>query len=242
MIREAKLKTGEKLLLMVLADYCGDDGIAFCGQDRLAADVGVKPRQLRNLVTSLRPVVQAEKRGRGQTNVYRINWQALESIQDDRQCDATQKGRDRQPIAEQATNDRQPIAYETGNPLPTRPAMRCRKDRQLIAAKHKGEHKPQHKEGTQRPGGFEIEFPENLDTPEARQALDDWLHHKRQLRKPYKSAKSVEMLLRQWGDNSPAAFVAAVEHSIASNYQGVYPPSGGNGRRPKDRQAGLKSL
>ena len=71
------------------------------------------------------------------------------------------------------------------------------------------------------------DFPDSLNTAAARSSLDDWLEHKRAIGKPYKSAKSILLLLKLWTKTGPAAFVDAVEFSIAQGYQGLFGPSGG---------------
>lgn len=78
----------------------------------------------------------------------------------------------------------------------------------------------------------EILVPAELETPEARQALREWLEHKRTLGKPYKSPAAVSKLLQEHARAGPVAFIEAVNHSIARNYQGIYAPSGAtNGQR-----------
>ena len=82
------------------------------------------------------------------------------------------------------------------------------------------------------------DFPDSLNTAAARSSLDDWLEHKRAIGKPYKSAKSILLLLKRWTKTGPAAFVDAVEFSIAQGYQGLFGPSGG-GRSPVANPARL---
>jgi len=77
-----------------------------------------------------------------------------------------------------------------------------------------------------------ITYPDGFDTPEVRQAIVDWLDHKKARRQGYKQpAKQISLLLRAKGDNgprfpTPESFVAAVEHSIGCNYAGCFPPKG----------------
>lgn len=76
----------------------------------------------------------------------------------------------------------------------------------------------------------DISFPEGMDSPAVRSAIDGWLLHKRAKGKGYKSAKQVEILIGKWLMAGPAAFIDAIENSIANNYEGVFPggPQRGN--------------
>lgn len=74
----------------------------------------------------------------------------------------------------------------------------------------------------------EVQIPKELDTPEVRSALDEWLAYKRKRRESYQDAASVLKLLQQYVRAGPALFVSAVNHSIAQNYAGCYAPGKGN--------------
>lgn len=68
-----------------------------------------------------------------------------------------------------------------------------------------------------------VTIPDGLNTPEARQALEDWQQHRKELRK--KLTPSAERaLLRKWSKIGPARFIAAVEHSIENGWQGLFEP------------------
>jgi hypothetical protein len=68
----------------------------------------------------------------------------------------------------------------------------------------------------------DVEIPSDFDVPEVRQALDDWLAHKKAMKKAYQSADNVARLFKKF--KTAAEFVEAVDHSIACNYQGLYGP------------------
>lgn len=72
----------------------------------------------------------------------------------------------------------------------------------------------------------DVRVPPELDVPEVRDAVERWLRHKQQIGKPYKSAETASMMFGDFVRAGPAAFVAAVNHSIGQNYQGIYSPSG----------------
>lgn len=93
-------------------------------------------------------------------------------------------------------------------------------------------------------------FPKELDTPAARQALEEWREHRRQKRNrltPIQESK----LLAEWAAKGSERFVAAVNRSIAGGWSGVFEAEA-NGQRPEvgsshndprgNRAAGLNYL
>jgi hypothetical protein len=60
----------------------------------------------------------------------------------------------------------------------------------------------------------------------------EWVTHKRQSGKGYKATNGPQKILNEFADLGPDALIKAIDHSIANNYQGVFPPSG-NGK-PKE--------
>lgn len=79
-----------------------------------------------------------------------------------------------------------------------------------------------------------LEFPSALDSDSCRTALNEWLAHRERIGKSYKSQASVGKLLTEWAAKGPAAFVAAVEFSIAREYQGLFSPNGQSRPRQPD--------
>lgn len=79
-IRAAPLTIQQKWLLRCLADYAGDDGECFVSRERLAADISLGERQVSKIVGSLvrLGIVSIDLRPH-RTNIYRINWDRLES-------------------------------------------------------------------------------------------------------------------------------------------------------------------
>ena len=80
----------------------------------------------------------------------------------------------------------------------------------------------------------DVTFPDGMDTPGVRVDVDRWLAHRRRINKPYKSADAVGALLTQWAERGPQLFRAAVEHSIANEYQGLFGEKN-NGRSRENR-------
>jgi len=64
-------------------------------------------------------------------------------------------------------------------------------------------------------------MPATLDTPEFRAAWSDWLQHRRELRKPA-TPTSQAKALKKLADLGAARAVAAVEHSIAQSWVGIF--------------------
>ena len=71
--------------------------------------------------------------------------------------------------------------------------------------------------------GKEILVPENINTTEARAALAEWLAYKRSRGQGYKATGHIEKKLAELAPAGPAAFIAAVNHCIGSNYDGLFP-------------------
>ena len=77
----------------------------------------------------------------------------------------------------------------------------------------------------------DVQMPAILDTAECRSSLQEWLEHKRSKGKGYKSTAAIEKKLAEYDRSGPAAFIAAVNHSIGNNYDGLFPPGGRNGKQ-----------
>lgn len=72
----------------------------------------------------------------------------------------------------------------------------------------------------------DVTLPASLDTPEVRQALADWLAYKSKRGEAYRDPAFVCRKLVEFESAGPAAFVAAVNSSIGSNYAGLFPAKG----------------
>jgi hypothetical protein len=88
------------------------------------------------------------------------------------------------------------------------------------------------------------EIPEGIDSATVREAVAEWSAYRRESRKPW-SKRSASMCFRQWQSAgwSQARIVAAIRHSIANGYQGIYEPSANGKPQPppqlsaRERQA-----
>lgn len=75
----------------------------------------------------------------------------------------------------------------------------------------------------------EIPLPSELNSSLTFQvAFDSWLRHKSERKQPYKPQGLAQLLkkLAKWG---PDRAIAAIEHSLAANYSGIFEPSLPNG-------------
>lgn len=81
---------------------------------------------------------------------------------------------------------------------------------------------------------FGLELPVKLQTQECLRALNDWLAYKTEKRKGYKKS-GLKAALSKWSNEfTPATFPAAVENSMANNWQGVFLPSQLRGEKPAE--------
>lgn len=97
----------------------------------------------------------------------------------------------------------------------------CQQDGDSLSRKA-SQRKGKEREGKENKEKEELTFPSSLDTPEHREAFEDWLDYKRK-RKASLIVKSQNQLLRQWAEK-PDRFIGAIRHSIANGYQGVFEP------------------
>lgn len=75
LLRDASLSIQARLLYGILVSYAWQDGFTFVGQETLAADMRLKPRQIRTYLGELsgRKLITSKRRGLTKTNVYVIN-------------------------------------------------------------------------------------------------------------------------------------------------------------------------
>lgn len=78
----------------------------------------------------------------------------------------------------------------------------------------------------------DVTFPDSLETPEVRSAVQEWLDHKIRIRDSYKSAKSVSTLLKRWAGRGER-LLESIEFSIGHEYKGIFEPPPNWTRRGK---------
>lgn len=83
-----------------------------------------------------------------------------------------------------------------------------------------------------------LDYPEGMDTPEVRAAMQAWIDYRRREKKAIKSQKSANTILKAWADKGPERFIAAVAYSESQQFQGLYEEKGsrqGNSDLPRVR-------
>ena len=96
----------------------------------------------------------------------------------------------------------------------------------------KGDFPPQRLRDVEAQKG-KTPLPPELDTPEFRKAWDEWLHYRKEKRKPVSdlaASKQIQSLVAV----GVVAAIAAIERSIANDWQGIFP----NGERQDGRSGG----
>jgi uncharacterized protein YdaU (DUF1376 family) len=71
--------------------------------------------------------------------------------------------------------------------------------------------------------GFGVELPNSFQTENCLQAVKLWLQHKAEKKKGYKKTGLTAALAKWSNEFSPDEFPRIVEHSIASNWDGIFP-------------------
>jgi len=77
-------------------------------------------------------------------------------------------------------------------------------------------------------------LPESIDTPECRAAIEDWLAYKRERGHTYKPLGLTALITKLAASFTPATLPAAVTHSMAQNYDGIYPERKAHATEPAD--------
>ena len=76
--------------------------------------------------------------------------------------------------------------------------------------------------GRKQVSAADVPVPESFETPEARQALADWIAYKAKRGEAYKDAGFIGRKVKEYAEVGPAAFIAAVDSSIGNNYSGLF--------------------
>jgi len=79
-----------------------------------------------------------------------------------------------------------------------------------------------------------LTIPDSIKTPDALEALSDWLDYKRSRREGYKKAGHLNGLLKTYSD--PETLARDIRHSIGSGYKGLITAPGSSNRQPVKKQ------
>ncbi len=134
-------------------------------------------------------------------------------------------GRPKKPTGNPQKTHGLPTGYPQVNPEPNQV------NPQVTHGVTDREDREEKTEKTQAPKSpWEVKFglilPEKLQTNECLAAVETWLAYKAERKQGYKRI-GLSAALQAWSNEYTAeTFPAAVNHSIASNYQGIFPPRG----------------
>ncbi len=87
----------------------------------------------------------------------------------------------------------------------------------------------------------EIQLPENLNTPEFLEAWESWKRHRTEKRKNL-TPESVRKQYAEMSGWGPDRSIAAINHSIAKGWQGIFEPKQANGQPRQHDLTGLKDF
>jgi len=125
----------------------------------------------------------------------------------------------------EANNER--TTSEQQNPLnPNNERTLYKKERKNISKNERSTPKA--------PTDVFAELPPGWQTSVVHQAFEDWFEYKKEKGQKYKPRGLKGFITKTLKDFTPNSFIAAVEHSIAQNYSGLFPPSS-NGRKPQQQ-------
>ena len=85
----------------------------------------------------------------------------------------------------------------------------------------------------------DAKFPPGMDTPEVREALQQWIDYRRQRKPALKTMQGLNEPLKRFSDKGPERLCAAIEYSMGQQSQGIYEDRSAvpreSGRRSKAR-------
>jgi hypothetical protein len=86
-----------------------------------------------------------------------------------------------------------------------------------------------------------FEVPPSLRTSAFAAAWDQWLRHRSEIRKPLKTTAAAAQL-RKLEAMGPDRATAAIEHSIAAGWTGIFEPTTNNNRNPKNERLRISTV
>ena len=212
------LTSTDKLLLACLRDRIGSNGHCWPGYRRLAYDLGLDKSTVMNSIAKLANLGEIVKvnGANGQTNRYKMT---AETVRETRTVDG--EGRTQNPDGDRTQNPdgvyAKPVRYRTRNPDRTR----------------KNHNKTQSKNHSDTPFP---DLPFDLDSEAFKTTWTEYRQHRREIKKPM-TATSEQKALKKCLALGEARAIAAIEHSIANGWQGIFEDKGGNGQAQDEPDA-----
>ena len=208
------------IVFIVLLRHQDSDCEAYPSEETIAGYIGCSQRTVRRALNMLREFgwITIHYKGHNGTNSYTLH---------------PPKDPDADVLVE--LQDPDTGGQEPGHPCPPDPDTGVQEDPLVSIPERDQRRRPKNKNPL--PPKTEIVFPPALDTEEVQRAVQEWLDHHRAIGKPYKRpATQFAKIFKQFPTS--AEFIAAVDHSIANNYQGLYAPGGKHGsRKTTDRRS-----
>ncbi len=125
------LKTTARFVLYRIADYAGNSDVAFPSQARLASDVGISERHLRNMLRELEVAgYLSATRQKRKVNRYALNWQRIT---------ANGANLDRNPSSSKRAVDRNSSSSLTGTPVPPERSVNTQEKNAQRGSSHKSQ-------------------------------------------------------------------------------------------------------
>lgn len=125
-LRARRLSPGSRLLYGLLKMYAWQAGTAYPGQERLADELGVSARQIRNYQQELEAagLLRVERRGLTQTNRYWIEPIPADFLSDRKDISAQEvsviSDQDRKPVSDKEDSDQEDSVRRETPPAPER--------------------------------------------------------------------------------------------------------------------------
>lgn len=230
-MRDCRLKGERRTLMLCLAHHADDEGVCWPSQPRLMEETNCTRRGVQKMLGKLAElgeiVVEEEGVGRGNSTKYRLakytekGEQTVTVLGDKRRTDGS-------PITESEKANVGTLKGERGD---TKGEPRDIKGEQAVRP-----NTIEHQLESQKNTISEVPVPSELDGEEFRVAWAEWLQYRRQ-RKPKLSAYTeigVKKQFKALATLGKERAIAAIDFSIAQNYQGIFEPrQNGNGRPSK---------
>lgn len=223
LVRGTNLQPEDRHCLLTLFLFQGDNESAFCRQEVLADEIGVHPRSVRRSLQRLNEagaVVSTWQAVNGiPIRVYAINFDGLRSIQ---------RGNGRTPASyPEPADGRTPVSASVGHQRP------IHQDTSVLHERSNERSKQRSKGGRDsKTASSGQAYPDNLRTAEFQSAWQQWVVHRREIRKTLTPTTTAQQLakLSAWG---PQKAIRAIHQSIEHGWQGLFDPD--------DRKGGTAS-
>ena len=207
------------------------------GRSAIAAATGVHEAKVKRLLALMKADQQIDQQAGVKGSIITVrNWHAYQDIgqQIGQQVDNRRPPADKSEVKKAQQNGQQPHSV---TPCPARAsgaehrANGQQNGQQVDSSPAVNEDKTTTNKKTRtqkqhdRKNGMNITIPLVLDVPAFRETWNKWQQHRREIRKPTTPTTAAAQLakLADWGVERA---IAALQHSIANGWQGIFEPKG----------------